>query len=314
MKRSRERDGTFSEALAMKHPALLIFANAMILIVVFALLTQSLFIVQRLAQAREVVGRVEVQRGGQGAFSLLATNEFVKSGDVVRSWADGSAEFTWAGGARWKVMPNTLLKIKKATASPAQKSEQSRLELSSGKVFVRIARALEAGSRFEVQTPNALASVRGTIFSVEIKGAKTQVRVWKGAVALSGANGESALVQEQQAGSADDATTEARPDASINSDFAAQPSITQPELEARVSALPANHALVSGTTEAGDEVTINGLAARVLSNGTFRFNVSRPHDGRFRVVVADRHRAISTWQGSLRTRASARVLARAPLN
>ncbi len=295
----------------MKHPALLIFANAMILIVVFALLAQSLFIVGRVAQARAVVGHVEVQRGGRGGFSPLASAEFVKTGDIVRTASDGSAEFTWAGGTRWKVMPNTLIKIKKATLSRAQKSEQSQLELSSGKVFVRIAKALAPASRFEVETPGALASVRGTIFSVEVHGAQTHVRVWKGEVALSSASGQNALLQPGQAARADDSAVQMRPDAQLSRDFAAQPSIISPALEAGLSALPANQALIAGTTEAGDEISVNGQSARVLSSGAFRLELSRPRDGRFTIVARDRHSATSTWRGSLPFEAPSQAAPRA---
>lgn len=280
----------------MRRPVFLIFVNAMILIVVFALLTQSLFVVQRLAQARAVAGRVEVQGGGRGAFRLLATNDFVRSGDIVRTASDGVAEFVWAGGTRWKAMPNTLIKIKKATAS--RKAETSQLEMASGKVFVRIARELGPSSRFEIQTPTAVASVRGTIFSVEVQGGQTQVRVWKGTVALSDKSGQKALIEPGQQGSASEAAIATRPDAQ-SSDFAAQPSIVRPQLEAGVRALGAGEALVWGTTEAGDALTVNGQSTRVLGNGAFRLKMSVPRDGKITIVASDKHGATSTWQGAL---------------
>lgn len=284
----------------MRRPVFLIFVNAMILVVVFALLTQSLLVVQRLAQARLVQGRVEVQSGGKGLFRPLAANDFVRSGDMVRTDSDGTAEFTWAGGTRWKVMPNTLIKIKKATTN-SHRAETSQMEMARGKVFVRIARDLTPASRFEIQTPTALASVRGTIFSVEVKGRQTEVRVWKGTLALSGAGGQKAVIEPGQAGIASELTVEKRPERPDvqSSDFASEPSIIRPELEARVQALPSGQALVSGTTEAGNEISVNGQSTRVLGNGAFRLKLSTPDDGKFAVVASDKHGATSGWQGSL---------------
>ena len=279
----------------MRRPVFLIFVNAMILIVVFALLTQSLFVLQRLAQARAVVGRVEVQ--GKGAFRPLAERDFVRTGDTVRTARDGAAEFLWAGGTRWKVMPNTIIKVKKATTS-SQKAETSQLEMSQGKVFVRIAKDLSPSSRFEIQTPTALASVRGTIFSIEVRGAQTQVRVWKGEVTLAGASGQKAAIGPRQLGLASEVSIETRPDAASR-DFEAEPSIVRPHLEARVQPLDEGRALVSGTTEAGDAISVNGQNARVLNSGAFRLKLRVPRDGAFTVIASDKHGASSTWQGSL---------------
>lgn len=281
----------------MRRPVFLIFVNALILIVVFALLTQSLFVLQRLAQARAVVGRVEVQGNGKGAFRLLAERDFVRTGDIVRTASDGTAEFLWIGGTRWKVMPNTVIKVKKAMTS-SQKAEISQLELSQGKVFVRMARELSPSSRFEIHTPTAIASVRGTIFSIEVRGGSTQVRVWKGEVALSGASGYKTVIESGQQGDAGEGAIAKRPDA-FSSDFSAEPSIVRPQLEARVQNLDAGQALVSGTSEAGNAISVNGQSARVFASGAFRLRLRLPRDGQFTVVASDRHGASSAWQGSL---------------
>ena len=84
------------------------------MIVVFALLAQSLFIVQRVAQTRNVVGQVTVQRGGAGEMIALVEGTPVQNGDVVRAGAKSSAEFNWQDGTRWKLLANSHLVIQKS--------------------------------------------------------------------------------------------------------------------------------------------------------------------------------------------------------
>jgi hypothetical protein len=283
----------------MRRPVLLIFVNAMILLVVFALLAQSLVVVQRLAQAQALTGQVEVQRGGRGEFRALAPNAFVKTGDVVRTGSDGRAEFTWADGTRWKLLPGSLLTVKKSSTNTVRRSDQSLLSLSSGKMLVRVARALPSASRFEIETPSALARVRGTIFSIEIQGQKTLVQVWKGKVALSNPQGHSVAVERGQAGSVDPAVSapQVRSDASIERLFAGEKSMARPPLWAEAQVLEEGRVLVSGRTEAGDEVRINGHKARVLNNGVFRLRLNAPPEARITVEARDKHGVASTWSG-----------------
>lgn len=276
----------------MKRPVFLIFTNAMILIVVFALLTQSLFIVQRLATTDKLQGQVEVQRGGKGSFSPLATSSFIKTGDVVRSGRDGIAEFKWLDGTRWKIMPNTQITVKKATTNVIRRAETSELELTQGKVFIRIMRELTRASRFEVETPTAVAAVRGTIFSVEVANGKTQVAVFKGHVQVTSGSDHAALINPGQMAVAPQlGTLQTMASTQADAEFAAQPTIVKPELSAHINALPGgNKALIHGLTEAGDIVTVNDEPVRLLGNGMFNKRVTlQPGHNLFMVVTRDRH-------------------------
>jgi hypothetical protein len=282
----------------MRRPVLLIFINAMILIVVFALLTQSLVIIQRIAKADNVTGLVEVQRSGKGPWKTLSSDDLIKTGDVVRSGKDGVAEFKWADGTRWKIMPATEIKVKKSIYNVVKKSDQSQLELSTGKVFIRIIKALGPSSKFEVETPTAVAAVRGTIFSVEVVNGKTEVAVLKGKVWLSsddqGAHArdeiESGKVGFSNArGSLNQAT-----DATALAAFAKQTSIVLPQLTAEIKPLQEGRILISGKTEAGNAVLINEKKVRVLGNGKFLFRAPVCKVKTYTVVAIDKHGARAT--------------------
>ena len=282
----------------MRRPVLLIFVNAMILIVVFALLTQSLVIVQRLAKADKVKGLVEVRRNKKTEWKALSNGGLIKTGDTVRSGNNGTAEFRWADGTRWKIMPLTEIKVKKSTFNMVKKADQSQLQLTTGKVFIRIIKALKPTSRFEVETPTAVAAVRGTIFSVEVKNGKTSVAVFKGAVKVTSSNegkrAENTINPGRMAVSGEAGEVKEEGCEFESKEFTAQSTIVQPELQATTKPLDGNRILVSGTTEVGNKVTVNGEKVRVLGNGSFRYRALAEKVSDFTIVSTDKHGVSAT--------------------
>ena len=279
----------------MRKPVLLIFINAMILVIVFVLLAQSLLIVTRLAQAEGAQGLVEVQRRGAGQFVALKSGQVVSVGDVVRTGNDGQVEFTWADKTRWKLTANTQLTVAQATINTANGAEHSRFRLDTGKLFVRIVKPVKDGSTFEVQTPNTRAHVLGTVFSiaalpdgttrietfagrVQMESTGRNIFVPAGNVATSGRSGASSIDVKRFSGA----------------DFTSQPELIRPTLNARAQPTSKDVVIVRGTTEAGNTLEINGQRALMLGNGGFarRFTLTPGHN-EWQIVATDKHGAIS---------------------
>ncbi len=277
----------------MRRPIFLIFINAMILLVIFALLTQSLVIVQRLAVADSIVGMVEVQRNGRGEFRALAARDFVKTGDVVRSSARSSGEFVWADGTRWKVMPDTQLRVKKATSNLVKHADNSQLELERGKVFLRVAKRVEANSQFAIDTPQARVDVTGTVFSVATAVNGTRVEVFKGAVRVHSLahNNLAKNIASDHYALIGDSIQSWPAEADVRATFQQHSSIILPQLDASLRANNDGTYLISGSTESSDRVTINGESVRTLGNGVFRRKMTRPQSGQFIVISTDIHNA-----------------------
>lgn len=279
----------------MRKPVLLIFVNAMILIVVFALLAQSLFVISRLAHANGVRGIVRVQRVGQSNFVALASAQTVAVGDVVSTGKNGQVEFTWADKTRWKLMPNTRLTIEKAMVNTVKDSENSQFRLDAGKMFVRIVKPIEAGSSFVVQTPNARAQVAGTVFSVEVQpSGATRIETFAGRVKMESA-GKLTFI-----GAGNAATAGARGSNSIvkthasGNDFRKQADLVRPTLDARAQPMNKDVVIIRGATEAGNTLQINGQKALLLGNGSFarRFTLLPGHN-EWKIVATDKHGAKS---------------------
>ncbi len=277
----------------MRRPIFLILINAMILLVIFALLTQSLVIVQRLAVVDNVAGIVEVQRNGRGAFRVLAERDFVKTGDIVRSSRNGSAEFAWADGTRWKMLPDTQLCVKKATSNLVRHTDNSQLELERGKVFLRVTRHLKANSQFSIKTPHASVDVTGTVFSVAAQNGKTRVEVFKGQVYVRALKqiGSGRSIAPNHYVTVGDTIQSWPADDSVRATFQAQSNIVLPQLDASLQNNNDGTFIINGSTESSDRVTINGESVRTLGNGVFRRKMNRPQSGQFIVISTDIHGA-----------------------
>ena len=250
----------------MRKPVLIIFTNALILIVVFVLLAQSLVVVQRLAQAQELKGLVEVQRQGRGNFQPLAPGATVAVGDVVRTGKNGEVEFAWADRTRWKLTPQTTLTVQKASLDTAQHVESARFRLDAGKVFVRVVKLLAPASTFEVETPSAVAAVQGSVFSIAAVGEQTKVEVWKGDVQLTAVGGTKNTVKSGQQALAGNCTPQV---GAMASDSQAPSDLLRPEIDAFIAPGNGNNAVLRGSTEAGGTAQINGKQVPVVANGLF---------------------------------------------
>jgi hypothetical protein len=293
----------------MRRSAYLIFINAIILVLVMALMAQSLFIVKRLAKVEQLQGRVLVQRGGNGKFTPLTRSDFIKTTDIISTGKDGQVELKWADGTRLKLIQNSHLLVKQASYNMARKAETSRFALMSGAVFVRITKTLPSQSKFEIETPTARATVRGTIFMVKVNKGKTEVAVHKGSVSITSGNSENqrlglitpqTLAVSQSVGQVKIERNSSR-QAAVDAAFNEQQTIIKPELSAHVRRLgESSRVLVQGRTEVGDIVTVNGQRVRVLGNGSFLYRVTVQKGwNHFTIVCTDKHGATCQLTKSL---------------
>jgi len=123
-------------------------------------------------------------RGGAG--QLLAEGAVLHEGDVVETGAGARVEISLATGTVLRVGESSRVELREA--APSGGAFRARLAL--GNLWAKVHKLL-AGERFEVETENAVAGVRGTEFRVEAGGAGKEdlVRVYEGAVVCQGHGG-----------------------------------------------------------------------------------------------------------------------------
>lgn len=134
-------------------------------------------------------GSVEVETAGRRV-ALEDAPVRLTPGDRVLSGRRSKAQIVLADGSRVEVGANAQFTLE------AQTAEKVSLFLEAGKVWVTAVK--RRFRNFEVRTPVAVASVRGTRFSVEALERDAAVEVFEGSVAVFGGRGDQVLLGASQ--------------------------------------------------------------------------------------------------------------------
>jgi len=141
-----------------------------------------------------VQGPVDVQQGGTWKEATIGLT--VAPGDRVRTGANARAKLVLADDSVVDLAPATEGGLESQLFDPAARRFQTVFRLAKGKVHVQVSDYYhEARARYEVETPTAVAIVRGTEFVVgynsateltEVVGIVDQVEVFGKLAVLSG--------------------------------------------------------------------------------------------------------------------------------
>ncbi len=98
----------------------------------------------------------------------LATGKVlvVRAGDVIRLPENAAAELRLQDGSTVELLANSTLELSELIIDG--NSYQVRLSLLAGRTINRVVRLLGLNDRFDVRTPSSTATVRGTVFVVEV--------------------------------------------------------------------------------------------------------------------------------------------------
>ncbi len=117
---------------------------------------------EKVGSAAALEGKAEVLHKGVAAWVPLASGDPVFVGDQLRTLADSKLKVVFREDSVLSLAANSTLTVTEQTAAPAPVSTFSLL-LGTLKAIVT-ERYAEPQARFEVETPTAVAGVRGTGF------------------------------------------------------------------------------------------------------------------------------------------------------
>src|SRR5512132_3541474 len=227
-----------------------------------------------------ISGDVQTRFGGSG-FASATDGAVLYVGSTVRTSGDARAVITLFEGSTIELEPASDITIEEATTRSS--STIVRLAQSVGRSWHVVTHLTTADSRYEVRTPAATASVRGTAFEVAVDdrlaGPTTTVTTTEGRVATVGAASEVLVTADQ--------TTTVRPNSAPELPHAA------PEAQrvVSVSALSESSLVVDPLGRANGfkdgKVFAQTPGARVSTlNGTIVVTLPNVPDGVFATTVA----------------------------
>ncbi|HET6923210.1 MAG TPA: FecR family protein [Anaeromyxobacteraceae bacterium] len=126
-------------------------------------------------------------RQAGGKTEKLATGSLVHQDDLVETGARTRLELKLPDKSVIRLGPRSKLRLAAAVFGENAADRTVSASLLVGQIWAKVEKAVGGQSRFEVQTRNAVAGVRGTTFRVDARQDRScVVKVYSGAVAVAG--------------------------------------------------------------------------------------------------------------------------------
>lgn len=231
------------------------------------------------ARASSVSGLVQLLTSN-GQRRPLTENTLIRAGDELLT-GSGSATITLAQGSEIRLSPNSMLTFNRMTQFGKAGMIDTRLRLNRGELITKVNDVIGGGSRFEIETPFATATVDGTQFAIQASAGGTGLQVMEGQVNF-GQQGRSIDVPAGYG-----AQIAAQPGGNVRlHKLAPPPGVAG--LPAVLSTLPAelqwqglanNHKLDIFNTDTGRWIDSHTLSGD-------RFSISQLNNGRYEIQLA----------------------------
>lgn len=135
------------------------------------------------ARVGGVSGQVRIRSASNGAMRPLSEGRRILAGDTIVTH-DGMATVELADGSTIRINPGSSVVFNRLTRYGRAGMTDTRMRLEHGGVSNRIKPMMEKGARFEIETPSAVAAVRGTAFALQADSDGSHLQVTEGRVAF----------------------------------------------------------------------------------------------------------------------------------
>lgn len=125
----------------------------------------------------------------------LLVNSQLKQGDMIQTGANSIAKLRFADASTTIIQPNANVQIQQSFQYAGQGDLVTQLKLNEGRTEVLANPNRNTNSRFQIETPSAVAAVRGTSFRVGAEGDLALQETLAGEVAFI-ASGEEVLLSQ----------------------------------------------------------------------------------------------------------------------
>lgn len=136
-------------------------------------------------------GKVLYLKSGSYTWAQVSSGQVLGAGDQLKTATTARATVTFDDASRVELAPGSSFTLKSSD------SGASEMQLKLGSLRAWITKSLSR--RFQVRTPTAVCSVRGTEFSVDVDGGgDTHVQMFGGLLAVADKAGNEVLIKDRQ--------------------------------------------------------------------------------------------------------------------
>jgi hypothetical protein len=137
------------------------------------------------AQVSALEGKAQRSRAG-GSRSDLRVGAAVGQGDILETGEGARLEIRFSDASVLRLGPAAKLQLSEAHFGAGRAARKLSVRLFLGKLWAKVTSAIHGEQKFQVETENAVAGVRGTTFRVDANADKSVlVRVYDGTVAVA---------------------------------------------------------------------------------------------------------------------------------
>lgn len=119
-----------------------------------------------------VQSSVELKRAGQVTYETVSRSTSISQGDAVRTDSKGRARIKWPNGTITVVEEDSEIIV----TTLQDGGNKSSIQLVLGDVWAKVNRVLGTGEYYEIESDDAVAAVRGTVFRMRHRNNETSVQ------------------------------------------------------------------------------------------------------------------------------------------
>ncbi len=171
-----------------------ILVNSTLLLIALTCFNDAFAAAKRpVAALKEVVGIVKVQRAESKEMLSVSVGNLLYNGDRLNTRSGSSVALLFIDGSILKIQENSEVTIN--TQRKGDRKLDTKVDLPRGEIWAKVTRR---DSKFEIETPSSVASVKGTEFTVLVdEFGTTNLFVFEGLVEFQNELGR-VLVQRNQ--------------------------------------------------------------------------------------------------------------------
>lgn len=179
-------------------------AKAIILIfLVIAVVSnaQETTITQERIRVKSMIGKVSVRSPQSQNWRDARPGMPVKPGWDIRTFVESNAELEFSTGSVLKIGENSVVTISSAKQNTKTGATSSNVKISTGDLWANVRKLVDKNSKFEFETPTAVASIRGTRLGLNVGKQGTSLEVYDGVVMFKkkGSNKEIPVIKNTRA-------------------------------------------------------------------------------------------------------------------
>ena len=136
---------------------------------------------------RLTMAQADTARSHTDTWKKLNSGDNLREGDIIKTGTRSRIELTLKDGSIVRLGSDSRLRLARIAVNKVNKRKKKiSIKLFIGRLWTNVTSIFGSSSKFEVETDNAVAGVRGTVFRVSRRQGKgTRVHVYKGNVLVS---------------------------------------------------------------------------------------------------------------------------------